>query len=387
MIAVGPRPSVENGPVRVVVGPDKFKGTLTAVEAAGAMARGWLRVDPAADVDQVPVADGGEGTLEAMVAALDGRTDSVEVTGPLGESVDAELGLAETPHGLLAIVEMARASGLHLVREDRRDPLRATTFGTGELIRAACARGPRRLLVCIGGSATNDAGAGMAQALGIRLLDEDGRDLPPGGAALERLARIDLTGLDPAVREVEVVVATDVRNPLIGSGGASAVYGPQKGATPEDVALLDRALGHFAAVVHRDLGVDLRHEPGAGAAGGLGAGLVAFLGARLRPGFEVVAEALGLPRRLEAAQVAITGEGNYDRQTEFGKAPAGFLRMAREDGCRTVLIAGRVGPEVDPAADLVYSLADRAGEEAAMARAGELVEEAAAEAALALEEG
>lgn len=387
MIAVGPRPSVENGAVRVVVGPDKFKGTLTAVEAAGAMARGWLRVDPGADVDQVPVADGGEGTLETMVAALDGRTETVKLTGPLGEPVDAELGLAETPGGLLGIVEMARASGLHLVPEGRRDPLRATTFGTGELIRAACARGPRRLLVCIGGSATNDGGAGMAQALGIRLLDEDGRDLPPGGAALERLARIDLTGLDRALSDVEVVVATDVRNPLIGPGGASAVYGPQKGATPEDVATLDRALGHFAAVVHRDLGLDLRHEPGAGAAGGLGAGLVAFLGARLRPGFEVVAETLGLPRRLEAAQVAITGEGNYDRQTEFGKAPAGFLRMAREGGCRTVLIAGRVGPDVDPGADLVYSLADRAGEESAMARAGDLVEEAAAEAALALEAG
>jgi glycerate 2-kinase len=387
MIAVEPRPSGENGAVRVVVGPDKFKGTLTAVEAARAMAQGWWRVDPGADVDEVPVADGGESTLETMLAALGGRTERVRVTGPLGEPVDADFGLADTPDGLLAIVEIARASGLRLVPEDRRDPLRATTLGTGELIRAACAHGPGRLLVCIGGSATNDGGAGMALALGVRLLDDEGRALPPGGAALERLARIDLTGLDRAVSAVEVVVATDVRNPLIGPNGASAVYGPQKGATPEDVALLDRALGHFAAVVHRDLGLDLRHEPGAGAAGGLGAGLVAFLGARLRPGFEVVAEALGLARRLEGAQVAITGEGNYDRQTEFGKAPAGFLRMARESGCRTVLIAGRVGADVDPPADVVFSLAERAGEEVALARAGDLVEDAAAEAAEALREG
>jgi glycerate 2-kinase len=387
MIAAGHGPSGENVTVRVVIGPDKFKGSLTAAEAARAMAEGWRRGDPGAEIHEAPIADGGEGTLEALVAALGGRVERTRVSGPLGDPVEAEFGLADTADGLVAIVEMARASGLHLVPEDRRDPLRATTFGTGEAIRAACGHGPRRVLVCIGGSATNDAGGGMAQALGVRLLDEEGHDLPPGGAALERLARIDLTGLDPAVRGVEVVVATDVRNPLIGPQGASAVYGPQKGAAPEDVAALERALGHFAAVVHRDLGLDLRHEPGAGAAGGLGAGLVAFLGARLRPGFEVVAEVLSLGRRLEAADVAVTGEGNYDRQTEFGKAPAGFLRMARESGCRTVLVAGRVDPGVDPPADLVYSLADRVGETAAMDRARDLVEDLAAEAAEALREG
>jgi glycerate kinase len=381
MIAAGPGSNGENGAVRVVVGPDKFKGTLTASEAARAIARGWREADPQAEVEEVPIADGGEGTLEALVAALDGRTEEVSVTGPLGEPVRAEYGLAETPHGLLAIVEMARASGLALVPEDRRDPLRATTYGTGELMRAACRHRPRRLLVCVGGSATNDAGAGMAQAVGVRLVDEEGHDVPPGGAALERLARIDVSGLDPAIREVDIVVATDVRNPLIGPQGASVTYGPQKGADPEDVALLDRALGHFAAVVHRDLGLDLRQQPGAGAAGGLGAGLVAFAGARLRPGFEVVAEILGLPERLDAADVAVTGEGRYDRQTEFGKAPAGFLRMARGEGCRTVLIAGRVEAGVEPPADLVLALDDRSGLEAAMARTAELVTEAAREAA------
>jgi glycerate 2-kinase len=370
--------------MRVVVAPDKFKGTLTAREAARAVAEGWLSVDRKAEIEEVPIADGGEGTLDALLAALDGRLERLPATGPLGDPVIAEYGLADTPAGLLAIVEMARASGLELLSEQRRDPLRATTYGTGELIVEACRRRPRRLLVCIGGSATNDAGAGMAQALGIRLLDAEGRDLPPGGAALPGLARIDLGGLEQSVRGVEVVVATDVHNPLVGPQGASVVYGPQKGASPEDVARLDQALGHFAAVVHRDLGIDFRHEPGAGAAGGLGAGLLAFLGARLRPGFEVVAEILRLPERLEAAGVAVTGEGKYDAQTGFGKAPAGLLRLARGARCRTVLIAGRIEEGADPPADMVYSLAERAGPDEAMARASELVIEAAAEAAKAI---
>jgi glycerate kinase len=370
--------------MRVVVAPDKFKGTLSAAEAAEALAEGWRRGDPRAEVHRVPIADGGEGTLDALLAALDGRRERLQVSGPLGDPVKADYGLAETDHGLLAIVEMARASGLALLSEGRRNPRRATTFGTGELIKAACSHSPKRLLVCIGGSATNDGGAGMAQALGIRLLDAEGRDLAPGGQALARLARIDLTGLDPATRRVEVLVASDVRNPLIGPQGASAVYGPQKGASPEDVAALDQALGHLAAVIHRDLGLDLRHEPGAGAAGGLGAGLMAFLGARLRPGFEVVAELLGLEARLGDADVAVTGEGNYDKQTEFGKAPAGLLEMAGRAGCRTVLVAGRIERGVEPSADLVYSLVDRAGEEDAMSRTRELVMEAASEAARSL---
>jgi glycerate kinase len=298
--------------------------------------------------------------------------------------VDADFGLVETAEGTIAVVEMARASGLALVSEARRDPARATTRGTGELIAAACHHRPLRVVVCIGGSATNDGGAGMAQALGIRLLDERGADLPPGGAALRGLARIDASGLDPEVREAEIVAASDVDNPLTGPKGASAVYGPQKGATPEQVRLLDEALGHLATAIHRDLGLDVRDVPGAGAAGGLGAGLVAFLGARLRPGFEVVAAALHLERRLDRADVAVTGEGRYDAQTKRGKAPAGVLRMAREAGCRTVLVAGQVEASVSPPADLVYSLAERAGLEAALERPEELLEEAAAEAARAV---
>jgi glycerate 2-kinase len=373
--------------VRVVVAPDKFKGTLTAGEAAAALAAGWRRGDPTAEVEECPVADGGEGTLETLLAALGGRRERARVVGPLNDPVDADYGLLETARGRIAVVEMARASGLALVPDARRDPLRATTRGTGQLLLAAARHRPRQVLVCIGGSATNDAGAGMAQALGVRLLDDRGQDLPAGGAALRGLFRIDATGLAREVREVEVVVASDVDNPLTGPLGASAVYGPQKGAGPEQVSLLDEALGHFAAVIHRDLGIDVRDVPGAGAAGGLGAGLIAFLGARIRPGFEVVAEALDLDRRLEGADVAVTGEGRYDRQTERGKAPAGLLRIAREAGCRRVLIAGQIEEGASPPADLVFSLAARAGEAAALARAGGLLEEAAAEAAARLREG
>jgi glycerate kinase len=367
--------------MRVVVAPDKFKGTLTAKEAATALSAGWRRVDRDADVDEVPVADGGEGTLDTLLDALGGRRERVTVSGPLGDRVDADFGLIDGARGPTAVVEMARASGLGLVSAARRDPLRATTRGTGQLIAAAAEHGPRRIIVCIGGSATNDGGAGMAQALGVRLLDERGRDVAPGGAALRRLDRIDATGLLPGLRRVEVVVACDVDNPLTGSRGASAVYGPQKGASPEDVRLLDGALGHFAAVVFRDLGIDVREVPGAGAAGGLGAGLVAFLGARLRPGFEVVADALGLEGRLDDADVAVTGEGRYDTQTESGKAPAGVLRLARQAGCRTVLVAGQVEGATGAPADLVYDLSARHGHQAAVDRAAELAEEAAAEAA------
>jgi glycerate 2-kinase len=370
--------------MKVVIAPDKFEGTLSAKEAAAALAAGWRRADRDADVDEVPVADGGKGTLDTLLEAMGGRRERITATGPLGDPVEADFGLVDGPTGVTAVIEMARASGLALVSEVRRDPLRATTRGTGELIAAAGQHGPERAIVCIGGSATNDGGAGMAQALGVRLLDERDRNLPPGGAALRRLARIDASGLDRSVRDVDVVVASDVDNPLTGPRGASAVYGPQKGATPEDVRLLDESLGHFAAVIHRDLGLDVRDIPGAGAAGGLGAGLIAFLGGRLRPGFEVVASALDLERRLDHAEVAVTGEGKYDTQSERGKAPGGVLDLARRAGCRTVLVAGQIEHGIEPPADLVYDLASRAGLRAAMDRPGELLEQAAGDAAASL---
>ena len=373
--------------MRVVVAPDKFAGTLTASEAAGAIARGWARADSRARLEEIPVADGGEGTLDALVAALGGERRSHEVTGPLGEPVQADIGLVRSPGGVESIVEMSRASGLQLVPEDRRDPSVTTTRGTGELILAAARARPRRIVVCLGGSATNDGGAGMAQALGIRLLDGAGRDLPPGGAALRDLVSIDLTGLAPEVRGIEVVAATDVDSPLTGPDGASAVYGPQKGAGPVAVLALDEALRHYAAVIREELGIDVDAVPGAGAAGGLAAGLLAFLGARIRRGFEVVADALDLERRLQAADVVVTGEGRYDEQTERGKAPAGVLRLARSAGCRAVVIAGQVAGGVRPDAELVISLAELAGSvEGAKAKAGLYLESAAEDAARAMGE-
>ena len=359
--------------------PDKFKGTLTAPQAADAIARGWARADPSAQIDTAPMADGGEGTLDALVAAVGGERRRVSVSGPLGDPIDAEFAIVPTPEGPTGMVEMARASGLELISPARRDPKRTSTRGTGELILAACRAGVRRVLVCIGGSATNDAGAGMAQALGIRMLDEEGRDLGAGGAALVTLARIDMGGLDRLVAATTFVVATDVDNPLVGPQGASATYGPQKGASPEDVALLDRALGHFAAVVYRDLGVDVRTVRGAGAAGGLGAGLVAFLGARLRPGVDVVMEALRLPERMEGADLAVTGEGTFDEQSLRGKAPAGVLRVAEEAGVPSLILCGRREGDAVPAR--IFALADRFGLEAAMTRPGPLLADLAAEVA------
>ena len=368
--------------MRVLVAPDKFGGTLTAAQAAAAIVRGWRQVDPGADVQVMPVADGGEGTLDTMVSALRGERRAHRVAGPLGEPVEAELGLVASPDGLVAIVEMASASGLRLVPSDRRDPLRATTRGTGELILAAARERPVRILVCLGGSATNDGGGGMAQALGVRLLDHTGGELGPGGMALRDLATIDVSALVPELRGPEVVVATDVDSPLTGPSGASAVFGPQKGAGPEDVRILDDALRHFGTVIRDQLGIDVIDAPGAGAAGGLGAGLMAFLGGRVRRGFDVVAEALDLSRHAKAADVLVTGEGRYDEGTERGKAPAGVLRLGRDAGSRTVVIAGQVAEGVRPPADLVLSLTERAGSaEDAMARAELHLEAAGAEAA------
>lgn len=353
-----------------------------ATQAAAAIARGWARVDATADLQLIPVADGGEGTLDTLVSALRGQRRSLPVTGPLGEPVQAEIGLVDSPEGLAAIVEMASASGLGLVPPDRRDPLRTTTRGTGELILAAARERPVRIVVCLGGSATNDGGAGMAQALGVRLLDERGAELGPGGAALGGLATIDASALAEEVRGPELLVATDVDSPLTGPTGASSVFGPQKGASAEDVRVLDEALRHFGAVIREQLGLDVAEVPGGGAAGGLGAGLMAFLGARVRRGFDVVAEALDLARHAEAADLVVTGEGRYDEGTGRGKAPAGVLRLGREAGCRTAVIAGQIADGVRPPADLAISLTERAGSvEDAMARAELHLEAAGAEVA------
>jgi glycerate kinase len=328
--------------MKVVVAPNAFKGTLTASEAAHAIASGVREVFPDADIVEVPVADGGDGTTEALVDARGGEYRSALVAGPLGDPVTARFGLIDG--GQVAVVELAQASGLALIPSDRRDPRRASTFGFGQLLEAGRREGCSRIIAGIGGSATNDGGAGMAQALGYRLLDATGRDLARGGAALASLARIDPSGFDREWKSVPVRVATDVTNPLLGRHGASAVYGPQKGASAEAVTELDAALARFAAVVERDLGKRVADIPGAGSAGGAGAGLVAFLDATLEPGAPLVVAAAGLDAALRGADLAITGEGRVDEQTAYGKAPGEVARRAQAAGIPVLLLAGSKGP-------------------------------------------
>jgi glycerate kinase len=327
--------------MKVVAAPNPFKGTLGSPAAARAIARGVRRAWPDAEVAEVPVADGGEGTVEALVAAAHGELVAVEVEGPLGAPVTARYGLIDG--GLTAVVELASSSGLPLVPDERRDPRVTSTYGLGQVLEAARSQRVRRIIAGIGGSATNDGGAGMAQALGYRLLDADGRDLPRGGAALARLARIDASGVDPGWRDVEVLVAVDVTNPLTGPEGATAVYGPQKGATPEMIEELDAALAHFAEVVKRDLGTDVASLPGAGAAGGAGAGFVAFLDAKLVRGAPLVVEAAGFDRALLGAAVVMSGEGRVDGQTAYGKGPAEVAARSARAGVPVVLLAGALG--------------------------------------------
>jgi len=337
--------------VRIIAAPQEFKGTLTASEAAGAIAAGARRAAPEADVVPVPLSDGGPGLVDAVLAARPGRRLQVKVRGPLGRPVEAAWALLEDG---TAVIEMAAAAGLILLREEERDPRVATTFGVGELILAALDAGSRRLIVGVGGSATNDGGAGMAQALGARLLDAEGRELPPGGAALSLLERVDVSGFDARAQEAKVIAATDVRNPLCGPEGASLVYGPQKGASPETARELDAALRRYGEVLERDLGVRVVDEPGAGAAGGLGAGLMAFLGAEVRSGFEIVAETVGLREKIRGADLLLTGEGRLDRQTAYGKTVARVAAIAREEGVPALVIAGSLGEgweEVRPLVD------------------------------------
>ena len=366
--------------MRIIVAPDSYKGSLSAVEVAAAMARGIGAVLPDAEVVSLPVADGGEGTVTALVAATSGSLHRTTVTGPLGERVVAEWGMLGD--GETAVIEMAAAAGLVMVPPRRRDPRLTTTRGVGELIRAALDRGARRLIIGLGGSATNDGGAGMARALGARFLDAVGVDLPEGGAALTRLARVDLAGLDPRLADTYILAACDVDNPLCGARGAATVYGPQKGATPAMVDELDHALRQYALVAEVAVGRQVAEMPGAGAAGGLGAGLLLFAGAVLRPGVEMVLDAMGFARYLDGADLVITGEGRTDRQTLHGKAPLGVARFATRHGVPVVCLSGELGEGAD---DLLAQggtavMAITPGPmtlEECMARAPELVESAA----------
>jgi glycerate kinase len=328
--------------IKVVIAPSAFKGSLAAGEVAESLAEGVRRVWPEAGIELLPVSDGGEEWVQSMVSAAGGSFVDVRVRGPLGEPVQARYGMIDSDGTATAVIEMAAASGLTLVPKDRRDPRRASTYGTGELMLAALEQGAQRLLVGIGGSATNDGGAGMASALGVRFLGHGGDPLPPGGAALADLDTVDLSGLDARLGEAEVVVASDVSNPLLGEDGASAVYGPQKGATPEVVVELDAALAHFADVVEKAVGRGVRDDPGAGAAGGLGFGLMTFCDAELRPGVELALDSIGADRLLEGASLVVTAEGMLDSQTLAGKVPVGVARRARRHGVPVVAVGGAV---------------------------------------------
>jgi len=333
--------------MKVLIAMDSFKGNFDSLTVAGIVERGIRKVYKDATIDKVAIADGGEGTVDAIVKTLNGRYERIEVTGPMGSKVIAKYGIVD---GNTAVIEMAEASGLALVPENERNPLRASTYGTGELILDAINKGCTRIIMGIGGSATNDGGTGMARALGARFLDSEGKELDEGGGSLDSLARIDISGMNEKIASTEFIVACDVTNPLYGEKGASAVFGPQKGADSEMVKTLDNNLRHYSEIVKRDLGIDVANEPGTGAAGGLGYGLMVFCKARLTKGIEMVLDTIKIENRMKDVDVVITGEGRVDGQTVFGKVPVGIAARAKKFGKPVFAIAGFM----DEGADLVY---------------------------------
>lgn len=326
--------------MRILIAPQEFKGSLSAVEAADCFAAAARELLTNAEIDLAPLADGGPGTVEAIVRAAQGRSSIARVSGPFGAPVDARWGRIDD--GRTAVIEMAAAAGLTLLAPQQLDPRRASTYGVGELILHALEARTEQILIGVGGSATNDGGAGAAVALGARLLDDDARPLPPGGAALAQLARIDAGGLDPRLAATTLEVLCDVQNPLLGADGASTVYGPQKGADAQAVAELDRALANYAGIMERDLGVRITDLSGAGAAGGLPAALVACCGARLVSGFDAVAAAIGLAERVARADIVLTGEGRLDTQSAWGKSVAGIAQLAQAAGRPCIAVCGLV---------------------------------------------
>ncbi len=368
--------------MRIIVCPDSFKGSLSSMEVADAIERGIRSITGAdARIHKIPLADGGEGTVDALVGAKDGRVCTARVMDPLGREIEAFYGILDA--SVVAVIEMSSASGLCLLSDNERDPLITSTYGTGQLIEAALKAGALKIVIGIGGSATNDGGAGAMTALGARFLDANGRELPPGGAALIDLDRIDMSGFRFPVGRVEVEVACDVTNPLCGPMGASAVYGPQKGASSEMVEQLDAALARYAEVIKRDLGEDIADMPGAGAAGGLGAGLAAFLGAKLKSGIDMVLDVAGFDEALTSADLVITGEGRIDEQTAYGKTIGGVLKRASAAGVPVVAIAGSISGDLtalhDAGLTAAYSItSESVSVEYAMSHASELIEAMAA---------
>ena len=324
--------------MKIVIAPDSFKESLTALEVANAIETGFKRIFPNAEYVKLPMADGGEGTVQSLVDATQGRLIETEVTAPLGNQVKSFFGLSGD--GKTAIIEMAAASGLHLVPMGKRNPCQTTSFGTGELIKQALDLGVQHIILGIGGSATNDGGAGMLQALGLRLLDKNGQSIGFGGAALSNLAEIQMADLDPRLQQVQIEVACDVNNPLCGERGASAIFGPQKGATPKMVKELDAALAHFAKIAERDCGKKIKEQPGAGAAGGMGGGLLLLPNVQLKAGVQIVLDNLKFADQAKEADLVITGEGRMDAQSVLGKTPIGVARIAKQFNKPVIAIVG-----------------------------------------------
>lgn len=330
-----------------VIAPDSFKGSMSAMEVCDAIEKGIKKVLPEAECIKVPMADGGEGTVQSLVDATKGTICRAEVSDPLGRKIIAEYGISGD--GETAFIEMASASGLYLLTEGERNPLITTTYGTGELVKSALDRGVKKIILGIGGSATNDGGAGFAQALGVKFLDEKGDSLPPGGAALANLHDIDISGMDIRLKSktIEIEAACDVTNPLCGEKGASVVFGPQKGATSAMIKTLDKALFHYSNIIENRFCCSIRDVSGSGAAGGLGAGLLAFTDAHLKSGVDIVIDYTGLREVIKRADYVITGEGKIDKQTLYGKTPFGVARIARQEKKKVIAIAGSVGKGID----------------------------------------
>ncbi len=330
--------------MKVIIAPDSFKGSLSSIQAAEAIERGIkkaaLAYNENVEVVKVPMADGGEGTVEAVISAVGGKIISTKVLDPLGRPIDSFFGVLPDN---TAVIEMAAASGLNFLKEEERNPLKTTSYGTGQLIKAALDIGCKNIIIGIGGSATNDGGVGMAQALGVEFLDKEGKQIGFGGGELSKIHKIDISHLDDRVKNAKFTIASDVKNPLCGPEGASAIYGPQKGATPEMIEILDKNLDHLAKIIKRDLGKDIKDLPGAGAAGGLGAALMAFLGAEFRLGIDLIIELVKLEDKMAESDIVVTGEGMTDYQTLYGKVPLGIARVAKKHNKPVICISGSLG--------------------------------------------
>lgn len=346
--------------MKIVIAPDSYKGSLTALEVANSMEKGVKRVFKDSVVEKIPMADGGEGTVQSLIDSTAGEIINIKVTGPVLKEVNAFYGILGG--GKTAIIEMAAASGLPLISADEKNPLKTTTYGTGQLIKDALDRGCRNIIIGLGGSATNDGGLGVAKALGVKFLDTNGNDIGEGGGNLDKLASIDVSNMDPRIKESNIIAACDVDNPLCGPEGASNVFGPQKGADKAMIETLDRNLANYAYIIKKDLSMDIINTPGAGAAGGLGAGLLAFFNAKIKRGIDIVIDITKLEEKVQDADIVLTGEGMIDFQTAFGKTPFGVAKIAKKCNLPVIAIAGGIGKNAESlyekGFDSIFSIVD-----------------------------